>query len=161
APLATTGGLTPFTATVHNYGSEPRKGVRIELLTGRAHAAAGDPPLNLTISSQAVVDVAPGQSAAVDFAHKVILPGGYAIQVRLENDALELDDSRSAIVTVKETVPVMLVNGKPASDAFDRATAFLQMALNPFRQGLVPHNVPARPRVVTESQFADAGMGDL
>src|SRR5262249_39950139 len=32
---------------------------------------------------------------------------------------------------------------------------------NPFRQGLVPHNVPARPRVVTESQFADAGMGDL
>jgi hypothetical protein len=160
-PLATTGAITPLTAAVHNYGTEPRRQVRIELRVGKAREAAADPPFELKLVSQSAVDVSPGQTATVNFAHKFRTPGEYAVQVRLENDALELDDSRSVVVAVKEAVPVMLVNGKPAVDPQDRATEFLREALNPYHAGLVPRDVPARPKVVTESQFADAGLGDL
>src|SRR5436189_109665 len=34
-------------------------------------------------------------------------------------------------------------------------------ALNPFQKGLAPRDIPARPKVLSESQFADAGVGDL
>src|SRR5207249_1175454 len=65
APLATTGAPTPFTVTVHNYGAEPRKAVRVELLAGRARAEAADPPFKLGVAGQAILDVAPGQTATV------------------------------------------------------------------------------------------------
>jgi hypothetical protein len=159
-PLVTTGAATPITATLHHYGSEVRKAVHVELQIGRARAAAGEPPFALRLADQKVVDLQPGPNL-VNFSYKFSTPGDYALQVRLENDALDLDDSRSAIVTVKESVPVMLVNGKPAVELYDRATEWLYDALNPFHAGPAPRNVPARPKVVTESQFADAALGDL
>src|SRR5437660_684518 len=55
----------------------------------------------------------------------------------------------------------MLVNGKPAAELYDRATEWLLDALNPFPSGQAPRNVPARPKIVDESQFADAALGDL
>src|SRR5207248_5467249 len=60
-----------------------------------------------------------------------------------------------------DAVPVMHVNGKPAPELYEQATEWLRDALNPYRQGLVPRSVPARPKVVSESQLADAGLGDL
>jgi hypothetical protein len=38
APVATTGTITPITATIHNYGTEPKDQVR------RAAAGSGAPP---------------------------------------------------------------------------------------------------------------------
>lgn len=160
-PLATTGSETPILATVHNFGPEPRKQVRVDLLVGKARKEAGDPPFQLREMFQSVVDISPGQAATVTLPHKFATPGEYVVQARLEPDNLELDNTRSAVVAVKETVPVMLVNGKPAEELFDRATEWLKAALNPFDSGLVPRNIPARPKVVTESQFADPGAGDL
>lgn len=161
APLVTTGAVTPIVTTVHNYGSEPVRQRRAELWVGRARAVAGDPAGDLRAVHQEVVTVNPGESATVTFPYKFPAAGDYAIQVRLEGDALELDDVRSAVVTVKDTVPVMLVNGKPAAELYDRATEWLKDALNPFEGGLIPQQVPARPKVLTETQFADPGLGDL
>lgn len=159
--LATTGGVTPITATIHNYGSELRKEVPVELLVGRARSAANEPAFALRSVAQIVADIGPGQSTTISFSHKFTIPGEYALQVRLESDRLEVDDMRTVTVSVKDTVPVLLVNGKPAVEPFQRATEFLLHALNPFQKGLVPRDIPARPKVVTESQFADAGLGDL
>ncbi len=161
APLVTTGAVTPIVASVHNYGSEPIRQKRAELWVGKARAGAGDPAFDLRAVHQEVVNAGPGESATVTFPYKFTVPGDYAIQVRLENDALELDDVRSVVVTVKDTVPVMLVNGKPAAELYDRATEWLKDALNPFEGGLVPAQAPVRPKVVTETQFADPGLGDL
>src|SRR5438874_2364094 len=160
-PMATTGGVTPIIANLHNYGTEARRQARVSLLVGRARSEANDPPFRLTEEQQALVDVPPGQSATVSFPFKFRSPGEYAVQVRAESDSLELDDARTVVVSVKETVPVMLVNGKPAIELYDRATEFLSDALNPFQGTIVPRNLPARPKVVSESSFADAGQGDL
>lgn len=161
APLATTGAETAFTATVHNYGAEPRKGLRVDFLVGRARSAASDPPLELRQAREKLIDVGPGQAEAVTFNYKFSAPGDYAVQVRIEGDVLDLDDLRSAVVSVKDTVPVLVVNGKPAADPFGRASEWLATALNPFQTVPPPGNVPARPRTVELSEFHDVGRGDL
>jgi hypothetical protein len=160
-PMATTGAATPILANIHNYGTEPRHQLRVELLIGKAREAETDPEFRLRVEQQALTDIGPGQTATVTFPCQFRLPGDYIVQVRLDHDALELDDIRTVALSVKETVPVMLVNGKPAVEVYDQATEFLKDALNPFQGGVVPGNLAARPKVVSESQFADAGQGDL
>src|SRR5262249_1570608 len=85
---------------------------------------------------------------------------------RVDADDLTPDDVRSAVVTVKDQVPVMLVNGKlaaakPGGKLADEATEFLRIALNPAGEGVVAGPLPAKPKVVNEKEFNDAGLGDL
>ncbi len=160
-PLVTTGALTPISATIHHHGSGTRKGVRAEFLVGRARGVAGDPPFTFHSAGQVSQDLEPGENI-VNFTYKFPAPGEYAVQVRIDSDALDLDDARSAVLTVRDSVPVMLVNGKQATELYDRGTEWLNDALNPFQSGgLTPRNIPARPKVVAESTFADASLGDL
>jgi hypothetical protein len=162
-PLVTTHGDTPIQAVINNFGNQERKQVRVELLVGKARANEKDPPFQLRVVRQDLIDVPAGSRATVRFkAPPFRAPGDYALQVRVEDDDLEVDDSRTVIVPVKEGVPVMLVDGKPSSgEIYDRATEYLHDALNPYPQGPVPPTVVARPRRVIESQFADAAAGDL
>jgi hypothetical protein len=158
--LATTGAATPITATIHNYGRETREQVGVKLFVGRARSQAADPPFEMRLVNQNTLKLARGQNV-VSFPYRFSVAGDYVVQVAVDNDALELDDTRSAVVTVKNTVPVLLINGKPATDPFDRGTEWLRLALNPFDGASVPGSLPARPKVLNESQFADAGLGDL
>ena len=82
--------------------------------------------------------------------------------MRAAHDDLEADDVRSVVVRVRNTVPVLIVNGKPATERFDRASEWVRVALNPFptdRES--PPGFVARPRVVSAAQFADEQGGDL
>ncbi|GIW82187.1 MAG: hypothetical protein KatS3mg105_3994 [Gemmatales bacterium] len=161
APLASTSAVTPFTATIRNYGAAPRRKVRVELLIGKAPASDREGKFALEPANQAEINVSPSETATVSFPYKFTTPGDYAVQVRISSDDLTLDDSRTVVVTVKETVPVMLVNGKPAVEIYERATEFLLDSLNPYQETPVPKNVPVRPKVLSTTQFADAGLGNL
>lgn len=162
-PMATTTGNTSFRVAIHNYGNEPRTNVRVQLLVGRARVLATDPPFELRpLGGEKFVNVAAGQDAEpLTFVYRFPAPGEYAVQVRAEHDALDLDNVRTAVVTVKDSVPVMLVNGKPSSDLYGQATEWLRDALNPFPTGQVPFGLPCRPKVVSIADFDDAGLGDL
>jgi hypothetical protein len=159
-PFVTTGAVTTVTATIHNYGAEPRKQARVELLIGRARATVRDPTFALHGAGQLLVNLVPGQNV-ITFPYRFRAPGDYAVQVRLDHDALDLDDTRTIIIRVKDQVPVMLVNGKPAAELYDQATEWLKDALNPFQTGLIPRDIAARPKVLSEAQFSDAALGDL
>ena len=90
----------------------------------------------------------PGRGGVtVSFSHKFTTPGDYAVQVRLQNDVLEPDDGRTLIVRVKDTVPVLLVNGKPAVEEYDKATGYLRDALQPSENRPGFAESPVRPRV--------------
>lgn len=160
--LATTGATTPIVATLHHYGEDEPRPATVEFLVGKARETAADPAFQLRLIGQEVVTVPAGRAgASVTFTHTFATPGTYILQVRTAGDDLEPDDSRAIVVTVKDAVPVMLVNGRPAGDLYDQATEFLRDALNPFQDGLIPNNVPARPRVISEATFNDAALGDL
>ncbi len=159
-PLATTAGPVPVLATVEHHGPDARPEARVELLVGRARAAADDPPLQMHVARQDSVRLNRGQTP-VTFTYPFTRPGDYVVQVRVEGDALEPDDVRTAVVTVKDAVPVLLVNGKQAPDPFDQAAEWLRLALNPFDDGRAPSGLPARPKVLSEAQFATGGAADL
>ncbi len=159
--MAITGRLTPIVATLTNYG-ETRSDVRVQLSVGKARAAASDKPYELhEVEEKTIKQIKSGEAAPVTFTYKFPAPGDYVLEVRTAQDDLVEDDIRNAVVTVKNTVPVLLVNGKPALEAFDRASEWLRVALNPYDEGTAPPTVAARPKVVSLSQFADEGLGDL
>src|SRR5262249_25856396 len=74
---------------------------------------------------------------------------------------LELDNTRSLVVTVKESIPVLLINGKPAAERDDQPTHHLATALNPAPEVKRNPISPFRPHVITEAEFADKGLGNL
>jgi hypothetical protein len=166
ASPATPAGLTPVVATIHNFGPA-RQDVRAELLVGRARAKTSDPPYEPRVVQQNVVKTLGTGPNTVSFAYKFPTPGDYVVQVKVEHDALDLDDVRSAVVTVRSGVPVMLVNGKLVEGRptgvrlVDEATEWLRLALNPYDDGQPHGTVVAQPKVVSENEFNDAGTGDL
>src|SRR5262249_59211442 len=60
SPLALTGIETPILATLHNYGGQEPRPVRVQLLVGKARAALTDPPFALRTAQEKVISVAPG-----------------------------------------------------------------------------------------------------
>jgi von Willebrand factor type A domain/Aerotolerance regulator N-terminal len=159
-PLALVQTDLAVSATIHNHGRLPREKLPVSLLVGRA----GDRH-PLAELSQKLVDVPANASVTVNFSmdkqNRFREPGQYVLQVRAGEDVLRLDDSRSLVVPVRDTIPVMVVNGKPSPDPLDRASGFLTRALNPFPEGERSPESPASVRVLSPREFQDAGLGDL
>jgi hypothetical protein len=157
----------PFTAKVHNYGQETELPIRVTLYVGRLHATANDPPYELREAPGAATERMMHGENTVSFEYQFDAPGDYIVQARLEGDALALDDVRSIVVRVRDKVPVLLVNGKPAADLYDQATEYLFDALNPYQDGAgVPAQggraaSPIRVRKIPAAEFSDAGLADL
>jgi hypothetical protein len=170
SPLVVTHTQVAISATVKNFGSE-RRSARVALLIGKAREVAHEPSLNLSVERvEPVRDIAPGGSEAFNFGPRFSAPGTYVIQVRLLGgeaekgagaDDLDADNARSIVVIVRESVPMLVVNGKLGIDRFDQASEYLRLALNPFPKDAPPGFAPLRPRVIKASQFADAGEGDM
>lgn len=161
-PFVTTAMEAPITAVLQHFGKEKRPNVRVELLVGKAREAGGDAALNPRVVGQVLIDsLRAGERLPIRFKYKFPESGAYAVQVRVEGDDLELDNVRSAIVTVKDTIPVLLVNGKLSLDRFDRASEYLRLALNPFPRGAEPKWAPLRPKVVNASLFPDVPEDEL
>ncbi len=70
-------------------------------------------------------------TAEVDFRHEFAAPGDHVLEVRIDNDALALDNRRRLVVPVRESVRVLLVDGDPKPGIFTSETAFLSEALSP------------------------------
>jgi Aerotolerance regulator N-terminal/von Willebrand factor type A domain len=160
-PVPLVGVDTSVSTVVRNFSRLDRKQVKVELLAGRA----GDSSSGLPTVEQRLIDLPAGGAVTVNFAlqkqNRFREAGDHVLQARVEGDALGLDDVRSLGVKVRDTIPVALVNGKPAAEPLERASEWLARALYPFPETARLAGYPARPRVLNLAQFADAGLGDL
>jgi hypothetical protein len=159
--VATTGRETLILATLHNYGAEARDQVSVKLFVGRARQSSSEPPMELRQERESTVRADRNTDTPVAFTYKFPAPGEYVVQVQVENDALDLDDTRSVVVTVKKDVPVLLVNGKPSGELFDQAAEWLKLALNPDDGPAASSRFLARPTVINPLKFSDEAQGDL
>ena len=74
----------------------------------------------------------PAAAETVTFAWRFDSPGPHVVEVRADaQDDLPADNSRSAVVCVLDRLPVLVVNGRPDSRPLERASAFVQLALEP------------------------------
>lgn len=159
APVATTSSEVVIQATLFNYGDTKPDAI-VKLSIGRAREKAGEEAMTLREVATTTVAARRGQQTPVSFAYRFPKPGDYVVQVSTSRDALEVDDTRTALIRVRNTFPVLIVNGKQAPELFDQAAGWLRFALFPFEEGeRIPATVTARPKIVNTSQFE--GMLDL
>src|SRR5262245_29992992 len=160
-PVPLVGVNTSVSAVVRNFGRLDRHQVKVELLLGQA----SEGKTALRTIEQRLIDVPAGSSVTVNFAlqqqHRFREPGDHVLQVRVDNDLLPPDDARTLAVKVRDTIPVVLVNGQPAVDPLERASEWLARALYPFPESQNVPGYPARPRTLNLVQFADVALGDL
>ena len=162
-PLPLVDSPASATVSVQNFGKADRRGVRLELLVGRPSAAGPDAHL-LPVEQKSIEAIPPGERASITFAldgpSRFREAGLHILQVKLvEGDDLPADDVRSLAVDVRSGLSCVVVNGKPSAEPLRRASGYLSESLAPGGRSL-PGN-PARPRVVSVSEFADASLSDL
>jgi hypothetical protein len=106
--------------------------------------------------TQQLVDIPAAGEASVKFSYRFESPGDHVLEVRAEGDLLEVDNHRWIAVPVKQSIPVLCVDGRSSAGASDAATRYLVLALAPQAdsdgRGLV------RPEVVAENRLAELSL---
>lgn len=146
-PVPTVGSRPALTATLHNFGSSERKQVKVQLF----ESGPGTPA---RLSREELVDLPAATTTTVAFPLECRVPGEHRHEVRLPADGLPEDDRRMIATTVRTTLPVLVVDGKPSTEPFASASGWLTAALNPFADSKSA-TTPARPRVIDAVRLAD------
>ncbi|WP_146369470.1 BatA domain-containing protein [Symmachiella macrocystis] len=129
-----------FEATVQNFGRIPQDSQLLEFLV--------DNKLQATRR----VNLVPGTAASEIFTHTFSAGGEHRVEVRLQGDALDVDNRRWLSVPVRDRLNVLCVNGSRSGREMGNATDFLALALQPTEPS-TGSTSPFSPRVI--------GSGDL
>src|SRR5262249_54715650 len=94
--------------------SEPRESAEVKLFVAKVPGVGQ--PLNLQEVRTETVELERGKDTLASFPYVFPAPGDYVVQVRAyaQGDCLDLDNTRSVVVSVRKELPVLLVNGKEA-----------------------------------------------
>jgi hypothetical protein len=141
--LVTTAQDVVLDATLQSFGRPARERVPLELVVDGRRI------------QQEHVDVTAGGEAAVAFSYRFETPGDHALEVRLEGDSLEVDNSRWLALPVRQAVDVLVVDGRPSGRTFGGAADYLVHALAP---GDVPGAAAVRPEVIPESRLLERSL---
>jgi len=87
--------------------------------------------VNGKLQSSRQITLQPLTVTTEEFTHLFSAGGEQTIQARLTEDALPVDDKRHGVVTVKDHLRVLCVNGNLTGKANETATHHLQLALAP------------------------------
>ena len=111
-----------------------------------------------TLKNASLGQFQPGMEDTLTFKHRFKSPGAKIITAtaRLDDD-LDQDNSASHVLAVIDRLNVMIIDGNPAPRFFDRASAFIELALAPgllARQNYLiePTTVPA-PQILNIQSF--------
>lgn len=149
--FAQVGVPNSISVTLMNHGKQERKKVPVELRI----AAPAKPGEKLTFREAGTqpVNVPPNASITVTFPlenqNRFRVVGDHILQVKAGDDALTLDDIRELAVTVREAIPVLIVNGKVSGEPLDTPGEWIRRALRP--RGSTG---PAQPTIVPAGTFA-------
>ncbi|MGV3720822.1 MAG: BatA domain-containing protein [Actinomycetota bacterium] len=105
------------------------------------------------------ISVEPGQSTLVQFNQIFDRPGVRACTVRIGGDRLPTDDTGYMALRVRDSVRVLVLNGKPDSVIPQNDAAFfLQMALSPPAAMPGAEASALEPRVLNQSGFGNMNV---
>jgi len=94
----------------------------------------------------------PGERQTVTFSHQFTSAGAQALTLTLEvEDDIKTDNTGFTAVNVAHSLRTLIVDGRPSSRAFNRASSFLAVALAPSSLTLNPSLDPNIPGVSDEA----------
>jgi hypothetical protein len=140
-PVVTAGSSVAIRAVLRNFGPSRADGVLVRLT------------LDDRVSSEQSVELPVGEDVPVLFNQQFSTSGDHALEVSMDNDPLPLDDRRTLVVPVRESLAVLLVDGHFKSEPFQAETDYLAQALAP-SEGSPGQPALIRCEVVAESQLA-------
>ncbi|MCE9530923.1 MAG: VWA domain-containing protein, partial [Planctomycetes bacterium] len=165
--LAFVDGNTSAIAMVQNHGKKDITGLQVELQVGQAPKPGEKLVLN-SVGKQ-LIDVKAGRSVPVTFPlenqNRFRTVGDHILQATIktspDQDALSIDNTRSLAVKIRDTIPVLIVNGTQAVDARESPGEWVRQALRPDSTDTRKSESPIVPTLVTPAQFADRFQTDL
>ena len=84
------------------------------------------------LEAKGLGQMAPGESVVIDYRHQFTEAGPQVIRVDLEgNDDLGGDDMAERALWIRETLPVLIVEGNAGASFFERAGGYLALGLAP------------------------------
>ena len=104
---------------IKNHGKRPWQDIPVHLEADGARLRT------------ARVSLAPEGEAVLSFTHAFDKIGDHSLSVRLEGDSFSDDNAFHTVVQVRNQLNVLLVDGKPGTQALEGATDFLELALTP------------------------------
>ncbi len=134
---------------VTNFSSIERARIEGELEIGESDVAAFTPLFRVPLPP--FESVPPGESASVEVDYTFDQGGQYLVRATLEKDQLARDDDSFLVVSVRDEIHVVIVDGDPGRDRFRGEAGFLAAALAP--RGRLTTGVDVR--VVSEPITAD------
>lgn len=111
-----------------------------------------------TLTDRSLGQLTPGVEGTATFKHQFARAGAQALTaVAVLDDDLDQDNRFSTAVTVIDHLNVLIIDGDPAPSFFDRASAFIELALAPGMLGdqnylIEPTVVPA-PQILNVQSF--------
>jgi len=146
--LATARSSTRVQARIVNYSTAPLRDAMVSLeIDGKPEG----------VSQRVEVD--PEKGTLVAFNQMFDRPGVHSCAVRITGDRLPSDDVGYLALRVRDSVKVLVLNGKPNAAVPQKDAAFfLQLALAPPISGPGSEPTPLEPRVVPGNSFAGANV---
>jgi hypothetical protein len=149
-PILAPRQVVTLTASIRNFGRTP---VATRIEWRRAGRVEDIIP----------VEVPPESERSVEWSARVEEADTLEVEARLATeDPLPVDDRRFVAVPVRESLRVLLVDGRPALRRSEAATGFLRLALAPPASegagGGAPRRLPVQPEVVSDVELATAEL---
>jgi Aerotolerance regulator N-terminal/von Willebrand factor type A domain len=162
-PLPLVDATTSVTAVIQNFGKRDLEKCPVDLRVGRAPKPGEK--LVLKEIGQKLADVKAGSSVPVTFVlenqNRFREAGDYVLQVQAGEDDLRPDNVRTLALTVRDTIPVLVVNGKIAVEPLETPGEWVRQALRPGQSNVANSESPVLPTLITADQFADRFRADL
>ncbi len=144
---ATLGRPVQFEAILQNFGRIPQSGRPLEfLIDGKLQASRR-------------VDLVPGTSTSEVFTHTFTRSGEHRVEVRLQSDALDVDNRRRLSLPVREQWKVLCVSGSRTGELMGNATDYLELALRPAADSSAAAS-PFAPRVISSGDLLRQNLND-
>ncbi|MFO0945117.1 MAG: BatA domain-containing protein [Planctomycetota bacterium] len=143
-PLLVKGRQTVVRARVANFSSAPAENIAVEFLVD------GDVEATETISLPA------GEQRVVPFGVSFREAGERICEVRIPNDSLRIDNQRWLVAKVRDSLAVLIIEGKPSGLPFASESDYLRVALAPHAEGAATALV--QPETKLESDLIEAEL---
>jgi len=140
-PVIGVGQKIRIYSNIKNYGKNKASEIRIFFRVD---------DLNRSVSQ---ITLAPGETGQVIFSHSFETPGSHVIEVFADADSLKADNVIRYSMPVWDKLPVLLVTGDSSSRPLESETAFLEIALQPFRSAAVKLSDLIETRTITEDKL--------
>lgn len=135
----------PVRSVLHNFSTTTLRDLPVEL------------SVNGRLEETRRVELPPAVDVIVDWSVPFREAGHHRIEVRLPQDALELDNHRWLTVPVRDETRVLIVDGRPAGRRYESASFYVAQALAPVTSdGLPPGGL--KPQVIPESELSSTSL---